>query len=335
MNAFATGWINSPREVGAYLDRRSALGIPASIGAARPDLQGYWRQIVEAGVRCVLLYQAEEEILGDFLPAIYQRRGTCVMQGTSRAIETTLFDQLAERRITGRRVQLASETIYPGGRVNVGRGQLGPSHHWGCTCRRCPDGLVGAWAAEYVHDFGVIPRGQYGSIDLTQPREDLAIEWAAPGRGVPAELLTASAPYKCDAYHVPTAAALADVTAARYASAICSTHRQSDRRDANGECDYAGTTAHCEAITGVYVRPSWDGNPATVYAHTGFVDQQSWGAIPSGPDVLRYFGGAAKLREGAYGVPMGAMVKRITTGETWALRLRDGFRAKSLKEELA
>lgn len=334
MSAYATGWVNDPLAVQSYLQFRAKSGDTADVMTAKPALDGFWRQIVGSGLRCVLLYQAEEEVLGHFLPAIFQRRGTCVMQGTFRAIETSYFDALAERRITGRRVQVASETIYPGGRVNVGKGQLGPSHPWGCNCERCPDGLVGAWAAKYVHGFGVIPRGVYGSIDLSQPREDLAIAWAAPDRGVPRELLALSQAYRCDAYHVPTAEALADVTAARFASAICSTHQQSDRRDDNGECGYIGSTAHCEAITGVYVRSSWDGNPATLYEHTGFVDQQSWGQIPGGPDVLRYFKGSAKLREGAYGTPLPAMRKRMATGETWAFRMRDGFRAKSLTESI-
>lgn len=327
-----TGWINDPLQVQAYLDERAAQGQPAGIYAAKPDLSGYWAKLVAAGVRAVLLYQAEEEILGDYLPAIFQRRGTCVAQATFRAIETTYFDALAERRISGRRVRVASETIYAGGRVNVGRGQLGPSHPWGCNCRDCPDGLVGAWAAKYVHDFGVAPRGVYGEIDLSQPREDLAIAWASPTRGVPRELLAASQAYRCDAYHVPTAEALADVLAARYAAAMCSTHEQSGRRDANGECGYFGPVAHCEAITGVYVAVGWDGNPATLYEHTGFVDQQSWGNVPIGPDVLRYYGGSAKLREGAYGTRLPAVRKRMATGETWAFRLRDGFRASSVSE---
>ncbi len=71
-----------------------------------------------------------------------------------------------------------------------------------------------------------------------------------------------------------------------------------------------------------------------MYEHTGLVDQQSWGAVPSGTDTLRYFGGAAKLREGAYGTPLPAVRKRIATGETWAFRVCDGFRAKSLMEAI-
>lgn len=328
----STGWINNPRLVREYLDERQQQGQPARIAAAKPELSGFWRQTVESGIYAVLLYEAEKYLQGQYAPAIYQRRGTCVMQGTFRAIETGYWWAIRKGVIVANSSQIVSETIYAGGRVNVGKGQLGASHHWGCNCGRCPDGLVGAWAAKYVHDYGVLARGVYGEYDLTTPREDLAIAWAAPQRGVPSELLTASATHRCDAYHIGDGPELADVIAAGYGAAVCSTHRQADRRDENGECGYAGSTAHCESFTGVYLRPSWDGRPETIYDHTGFVDQQSWGNVPAGPDILRIYRGTAQLRQGAYGTPMRAVRSRLATGETWAFQLRDGFRASSLQE---
>lgn len=313
------GWIEDRPAVAAYLAARAEAGHTAVVGDARPDLRGYWQRLVEDGIYAVLPFQAEEDLLGHYLPADLQRRGTCVARGTYRAIQTGYWDAVCDRRITGKAERIAYEPIYGGARVNIGRGQL------------AGDGAVGAWAAQWVHDYGVIARGVHGSIDLTNDREDLAVSWGAPGRGVPRELIAEGQAYRCDAYHVSGAKLLADVTAARYCSAICSTHRQADRRDNNGECAYAGPTAHCEAIVGVYLRPSWDGRPETIYQHTGFVDQQSWGQVPGGPDVLRYYGnGSAKLREGAYGTPLIAVEKRMPTGETWAFRLRDGFRSRSL-----
>lgn len=244
----------------------------------------------------------------------------CVGRGSYRAIQTTYWHALWERRTSGRAERIAYEPIYAGGRVNIGRGVIRG------------DGLVGAWAAQYADEIGVVARGIYGGIDLTRDREDLATQWGEPGAGVPNEIIQASATHKCDIYQVQSAEQLADVTAAGFASAICSTHRQADQRDENGECAYAGPTAHCEAIVGVYMRPSWDGRPDTIYQHTGFVDQQSWGNTPSGTDSLRVYGASAKLRQGAYGTRMQAIEKRIATGETWAFRLRDGFRSGSLTE---
>lgn len=312
----ATGWINDPQAVRDYLDARTAAGAPAGIMAARPDLKGFWKRTVESGVFAVLLYQAEESLLGEYLPADFQKRGTCVSRGTYRAIQTGYWDAIADRRITGKAERIAYEPIYGGSRVNIGKGAIRG------------DGSVGAWAAQWVHDYGVVTRDKFGNIDLTKDSEDLAVKWGSPGVGVPNEIIEAAADHRCDAYHVEDATDLADVTAARYASAICSTHQQSDRRDENGECGYKGPTAHCEAIVGVYLRASWDGSPETIYKHTGFVDQQSWGNIPSGPDVLRFHKGTAKLREGAYGMPMRAMQARIKTGETWSFRLRDGFKSQ-------
>lgn len=320
MTQFATGWISNPQAVAGYIRKRVDAGVPCAIGDARPDLKGFWPRLVQSGIFSVLLYEAEFSVLGEYLPADFQKRGTCVGRGTYRAVQTGYWDAIAERRIHGIAEQIAYEPIYGGSRVNVGGGQLGG------------DGSVGAWAAEWCHDFGVIPRGVYGEFDLTRDREDLAVKWGQRGVGVPQSLRAASIGHKCDAYHVADAHDLADVTAARYASAICSTHQQSDHRDANGECSYQGSTSHCEAIVGVYLRPSWDGNQATIYDHTGFVDQQSWGATPGGPDILRMHGSTAKLRQGAYGTPMPAMRKRIKTGETWAFQLRDGWVSESLTE---
>lgn len=320
MSEFATGWIDDKPAVQAYIASRAASGDPAALATARPDLKGCWSRLVQSGIFSVLLYEAEMALLGEYLPADYQKRGTCVGRGTYRAVQTGYWDAINERRITGKAERIAYEPIYAGARVNVGRGAVSG------------DGAVGAWAAQWCHDFGVLPRGTYNGIDLTTDREDLAVSWGTRGRGVPSDLIAVSQAYCCDAYNVADGSDLADVTASRYASAICSTHRQSDRRDQNGECGYAGPTAHCESIVGVYMRPAWDGNPATIYDHTGFVDQQSWGNSPTGPDVLRMHGGTAKLREGAYGTSMQSMRKRIATGETWSFRLRDGFRASSLAE---
>lgn len=315
-----TGWREDAPAVRAFLAERRHAGNPCEFGSARPDLNGYWKSRVLSGCYAILPYEAERYLLGEYLPADYQRRGTCVGRGSYRAIQTTYWHALWERRASGRAERIAYEPIYAGGRVNIGRGVIRG------------DGLVGAWAAQYADEIGVVARGIYGGIDLTKDREDLATQWGEPGAGVPSEIIQASATHKCDIYHVQSAEQLADVTAAGFASAICSTHRQADQRDENGECAYAGPTAHCEAIVGVYMRPSWDGRPETIYYHTGFVDQQSWGNTPSGNDALRIYRGEAKLRQGAYGTRMQAIEKRISTGETWAFRLRDGFRSGSLSE---
>lgn len=318
MSKFPTGWHNSPQAVQQYIAERSQDGDTAILADARPELAGFWRKTVLSGVFSVLLYEAECLVVGSFGPADLQRRGTCVGRGTYRAVQTGYWDAIAQRRIVGAAEQIAYEPIYGGSRVQVGKGQLSG------------DGSVGAWAAKWCHDYGVIERGVHGEFDLSRDREDLAVHWGTRGYGVPQSIIQSGKGHRCDAYHVADPNELADVTAARYASAICSTHQQRDYRDENGECAYQGPTAHCEAIVGVYMRPSWDSRPETIYEHTGFVDQQSWGNVPSGPDVLRMYKSAAKLRQGAYGTPMAAMRRRMPTGETWAFRLRDGFVSSTL-----
>lgn len=317
---FPTGWINKPEDVAAYIAERAFAGAPCAIVDARPDLKGFWGRLVQSGIFHVMLFQAEYALLGEYLPADLQHRGTCVGRGTYRAVQTSYWDAIRERRISGKPEKIAYEPIYAGSRVAIGRGQLGND-----------DGSCGVWAAQWVHDFGVIARGRYSGIDLTRDREDLAVDWGYR-QGVPDEIKFASASHKCDVYNVSDANDLADVTAARYASAICSSHKQASRRDENGECSYECPTAHCEAIVGVYMRPTWDGRPETIYGHTGFVDQQSWGNVPSGNDVLRVYRDAIKLRQGAYGTTIHDIRQRLPTGETWAFSLRDGFRGDTLSE---
>src|SRR5437763_1529398 len=69
---------------------------------------------------------------------------------------------------------LAQEVIYGGSRVEVGGGRLRG------------DGSVGAWAAKFVHDYGVVPRGVHGRYDLSRYDERRCREYGA--RGVPGDL---------------------------------------------------------------------------------------------------------------------------------------------------
>ena len=64
--------------------------------------------------------------------------------------------------------------IYGGCRVEVGGGRVRG------------DGSVGAWAAKFVREYGVVPRGVHGSHDLTGYDERRCREFG--GRGVPDDL---------------------------------------------------------------------------------------------------------------------------------------------------
>jgi hypothetical protein len=72
---------------------------------------------------------------------------------------------------------------------------------------------------------------------------------------------------------------------------------------------------------------SWNGDLHSLYEHTGVVNQQSWGDYPSGPDVLRYRGGEARLRQGAFGLAAAeARAMFQSSGDVWAFQMEQHFR---------
>lgn len=269
---------------------------------AQPHLQGY-------GVgRSVFLWEAEEhpKIWGRTLPADSQRSGTCVSRGTYRACQDSLYWSMIFGDGIGKPVTLAYESIYGGSRINVGKGRLGSG-----------DGSYGAWAAQYVHDFGLLPRGQYGSIDLTKSNEELSVTWGTPRHGVPASILAESAAYKAAAcFRCTTTADIRDSIAAGYGVAFCSNvlwqvpDGQSTRRNEDGMCRPVSTGGHCEAIRGVFVDAK---------GRTCFVRQQSWGDYPRGGGRLKLADGReVELPMGCYGAFEGDVADALKDGEAWS-----------------
>ena len=297
-----TGWIPDPVATSQLCEDLARHGHEPLFGAAYPKLNGFWGDLVHRGCTGVFLWEWEQDLLGHRTTTDYQLAGkdpgTCVSRGTHRAVQDSLGNAIRRGRIVGKPCEIAYEPIYGGGRVRIGRGQLGSG-----------GGMVGAWAARYVREVGVVERGHYGPLDLTSSREDLATEWGMPGRGTPQEIESVSHPVK--AIHLAmTVDNLMDCTAAQFGSAQCSTWLFG-ARDRNGMSRYAGPTAHCEAVRGVFVRQ--DGG-------FGFVRQQSWGENqPQGPQTLRYAGGEIQLPPGCYGVTVEDMQQVMQTGETWVI----------------
>lgn len=300
--SFTAGWVHSPRDIADTCEYFARIGPGPYASDQRPEIKGFWKRLVASGVKAVFLWEWEKKLLGKSLPAdaqwAGQDPGSCVGRGTYRAIQDTHGTAILENRIVGVPALLCWETIYAGSRIRIGKGALGRS-----------GGSMGAWAARYVHDFGVLPRGVYGAYDLTKSREDLGTAWSMPGFGTPQPLEQLSAQHR-----VPSAAfvrdtdELADSLAARFAGTCCSSHAFGPR-DANGESRYAEETAHCEEWCGVYVR--MDGS-------TGFVRRNSHSdATPQGPRVLRYDGDMIELPNGGYGITEASAAAAIKTGENW------------------
>lgn len=290
-----------PRETEAFCLRLAQVNEEPLFADARSDLRDF-------GVgRNVFLWDAEQALWGHTLPADSQARGTCVSRGTYRAAQLSLYWSIAFGGLVGKLVTLAYEPIYGGSRVNVGGGRLSG------------DGSYGAWAAQYVHDYGLLPRGKFGTIDLTKSNEPLACTWGTRGHGVPQSILRESADYRAAAcWCCRTVEDIRDAIAAGYGVAFCSNtlwqvpDGQTTRRDGDGMCRPVDSGGHCEAIVGTY------------RDHKGrecFVRQQSWGNYPRGTDRIKvYDGREIPLPEGAYGSFVADNDRALRGGgEAWAI----------------
>lgn len=308
------GWHRDDDAVAAFNASLIATHGTATFRDSQPGLQGHWNRLVAEGVCHVLAQTYERIACKQNLPAELQRRGTCVSRGTFRACQDSYYYELATVAMVGKPARLAFEPIYGGSRVNIGRGRLGTG-----------DGSVGAWAAEFVSSYGLIERGIHGPIDLTQPREDLAVLWGNPAQGCPVALLNLGRQHTVRCHRVLTVDELADCIAAGYFAAYCSNIIWGDR-DRNGMSRPSSSGGHCEEIAGVFLTPS---------GRTAFVRQQSWGELPNGPDVLATKSGPITLRQGSYGATADDMQRGLDNGgECWAFQVKSPWRA-STKELLS
>jgi hypothetical protein len=244
------------------------------------------------------LADAELKLFGEYQPPEYQQRGTCVSRGTFRAIQESWYNQLVLKHEIGEPVQLCFEPIYAGARIQIGKGRLGTS-----------DGAVGAWAARFVNEYGVLERGVYDVIDLSKPREDWAVSWGNPGKGCPEILLKHSAAHKVTVHLCQTVDDIADALAARFGVAVCQ-DRLYGPRDETGMSRGVSSGAHCTYYDGVFHQNG----------HLCFTQQQSWGPNnPKGPNKLTYDGGERELRAGEFGCYAYDLAPFLKSGgEAWA-----------------
>lgn len=126
----------------------------------------------------VLLWKYYEKcIKGPFVPH-FQDFGDCVSHAMGLGCDFLAASQIARFGLNEEwKGKCSTEAIFGGSRVEIGKGAL-----------RSEGGSTGAWAAEWVSKYGVLPRGRYGKYDLTQYAPELAKYWGRRGVGVPDEL---------------------------------------------------------------------------------------------------------------------------------------------------
>jgi hypothetical protein len=294
---FVPGWTYQPQAIEAVRSEFAAEGLPVSFADGRPDLKDYHKQFVKSSI-C----ESELKLFGKFLDSWTQARGTCVSQGTGRACQFANFAAIVKGVVAGDPLQIAAEPIYGGSRVNIGGGQLGGG-----------DGSIGAWAARYVHKYGVHCKGVYGRFDLSNANEMVGVNWGMPRQGVPAEVLNDPKVRKgIRAYECETIEQVWDALCADSACALCCNTLFSGRRDSNGCLRPSGSGGHCTGLVDYVVAKN--GEPITIY-------QQSWGngAISGSDEIECKDGSIYKLGPGRCGIYLSDMKRCIRDGgsELW------------------
>jgi len=290
------GWVPNPRASEAFI---ASLPRPTFAQAA-PFLKGTAENLD------VFLWECEEKVLGKLLPAHSQVIGSCVSHGWGRGVQDLMLADIAVRLENEKWVgEVATEPIYAGSRVEIGGGQLGNE-----------DGSLGAWAAKWVSEYGILVRRKYGNIDLTRLDENLAKKWGNRGYGVPDELEPIAKEHPVKEVTLVTSFEEArDLIGNWYPVPVCSMQGFTMTRDSSGFCRPEGTWAHCMVFRGCGIAK---GNRPFL------VCQQSWGESPTGPNIIVLESGRQiKLPQGCFGVDA-SVADRM-------LRGRDSFGVAGLK----
>lgn len=303
------GWIEDPVEV----DAQTVLMGGDRILFGNSEFSGAHKRMIASGVTGVFPHLAERKLFGKFKPSFTQRRGTCVGQGTARALQDSYYNSLLTRGLIGRKVDIAVAPIYGGGRVEIGKGTISG------------DGLVGGWAARYVFQRKVVARQKVGRYDLSQQNgdESYAVSWGARGVGVPKEVQDAGE-VTAICFRCTTLEDIADAAFLGFGLSNCG-RRTYGPKDRNGVSRLSSPSNHCTEAVGAALTPN---NEILIGG------QQSWGddAIP-GPNVLTYKGGKVDLRGGMCFVPIEDYYSNMkNNGEIWAFQFIEAFPAKTMDD---
>ena len=249
MNDMQFGWVDDPEAVGEVV---SELEIQSFGGTPAADIR--FSDIPES----VHGWKVYEIAAGLPWPEFKQGDiGSCVSFGTTQAL---LFSMSSER-VAGQRERVVTpcmEAIYGGSRVEVGGGKLRG------------DGSIGAWAAKWIKEWGIIPQDIFGEYDLTKYSVSRCKDWG--NKGVPDVLEPIAREHPIsDFVPVLTFENACKALASGYGINVCSRQGFEMKRDAEGFCKPEGTWGHSMAFIGytkgkrpgLFVVNSWGFNSTT------------------------------------------------------------------------
>lgn len=223
-------------------------------------------QMADVLPKAVYGWKAIEFLTGKPAPAADQNpTGACVGFGGARAVERTLASEIVRRKgDASEYTPFSEECVYAGAKVNAAK-KLGMS-----ISRQ--DGATGIGQKVWLTEVGgLVPKGKYGSVDLTEYSASRAKSWNVSG--VPAELVEVAKKHRvADAVKVTSWEQAKKSMAADYYVSICASWSFTEQRDANGVAQPTSEGwNHCMALDGYHIEP--DG---TEYGHI----ENSWSKIP-------------------------------------------------------
>lgn len=268
--------------------------------------------------RVVLLHKYLEKALGTIVPH-YQRLGDCVGQGYGLCIDVLAATQIYGAGLAEKfEAEASIEVAYAGSRYEIGY----EKHRDRDVLDG--DGSWGVYAAEFVTDFGMLPRGVYGDVDLTKYNPSIARLWG--DEGIPNNLEP-----KIKKHPIRTTALVGSYNEVRdaivngYPVSFCSDvgfnpycRKHNPRgRDSMGFLNKCGTWYHCMA--GIAVDDT---------DRPGVLLQNSWG-----PDWVR-----GDMRHGqppgSFWVDAKSIDRIASQGDSYALSSFLGFPAQKLDYNL-
>lgn len=291
------GWVRDRRGV-----EESMKSLP------HPVFQDSWGVIKDSGKgKTVLLYDIIKRVAGKF-PNRIQTIGDCVSQGAAYAVDSAkCVDIHINKEFEEWVAETATEDIYGGCRVIIGGGRLRG------------DGAYGVWAARYCNEYGAVPRGKYGNVDLTTYSGSKAKSWGKPSGGVPKTLLDISKQHPIQTVsRVDTYEQARDLLANGYAITVASDQGFSSQRDSEGFARPKGEWAHQMCLLGID-----DG-----YKRPGVLCVNSWGSWNAGPKRL-------EQPTGSFWIDADVVEKRmLSQGDCWAFSGYEGFKPRKLNTRI-
>lgn len=284
---FGQGWVCDPLAVEKVMKADGIKSLAEAIGP----------QIGDRAVRTDLTVYLKK-VYGDTWYLHQGSCGSCVAFGAALACDILTSIQIIDNGMEKPAGRSDPMTIYWGSRVEIGGSKL-----WG-------QGSVGAWAAKYLKDYGVIPQAHYPEMDLS--KYDASVCCGGRARsGVPDSLETIARQHPVKAYaQVNTFEELATAIENGYPVTVASNQGFSKQRDDDGFARPQGSWAHQMCIVGVR------------HDKPGALVANSWGAY--------YTGGPADMSPATKWVAAATIEHMFRSGDSFALSDLTGWERKGL-----